>query len=35
MDPNLESLRRRRPCVGLCFLLKKKMAAEEEENEKE
>ena len=25
IDPDLEELQKRRPCVGLCYLLKKKM----------
>ena len=33
MDPELEKLQKRRPCVGLCFLLKKKMTELEIEDE--
>ena len=25
IDPELEKLQKRRPCVGLCYLLRKKM----------
>ena len=31
IDPGLKDLQERRPCVGLCFLLKKKMDLLEEE----
>ena len=31
IDPGLKDLQKRRPCVGLCFLLKKKMDLLEEE----
>ena len=34
MNPDLEKLQKSRPCVGLCFLLKKKMKDLEDEKEK-
>ena len=35
MDPQLEKLQKSRPCVGLCYLLKKKMNDLEMEKQNE